>query len=121
MQSYSVNVYNPLTECSNTASITVLFTFGECSFGVPEKMDPDFMVYPNPGSEVFRISPSLPAKAIQARVVNLQGVEIPYKHWWRKDSSDIFHEVDLTSFPAGIYFLELRYDNEFRIFRLVKY
>ncbi|MBK7031584.1 MAG: hypothetical protein IPH45_21375 [Bacteroidales bacterium] len=74
MLSYSVEVNNTLTGCSNTGQLTIMFTFGECSYGIPEGNDAaSVMVFPNPNHGVFYCGVNVEEKDLEMEILNLQG------------------------------------------------
>lgn len=52
LQEYEVVVTDPSTGCSNTASITIYFTFTDCTYGIEETNDKAVLnLYPNPSPD----------------------------------------------------------------------
>ncbi len=121
MLTYAVNVTNSLTGCSNSASLTVLYTYSECSYGVPENDEvSSILVYPNPGNGLYTCRMRVNQTELKEEVINLQGIiirraqiEIPYR------TTRTF-SIDLTDQPSGVYFLRLFSSDFFRVVRIIK-
>jgi hypothetical protein len=121
MLSYSVKVTNTLTDCFNTASITIMFTFGECSYGVPETQYPSVFVYPNPGKGVYFCKLLSGIEVTDLVVYNMQGKELPFSKETTIEENRCLIKVDIMKEPAGVYILKLFSPGGYRIFRLIKY
>lgn len=78
-------------------------------------------VYPNPAREQFNIAFVLDESAeVDIRVIDMMG------NVWRSYSGDgvsggVYHqEIDLGDAPDGVYFVQVRQNDEVRIHRLIK-
>jgi len=121
MLTYSVDVTNTLSGCSNSGEITIMFTYGECSFGVPEgDGSGSIIVFPNPnhGSFTCRVRPD--QCSMYAEIANLQGQIIRHIIWETSPGLVENLPVDLNSEPPGVYFLKVFDKDSFRIIRIVK-
>lgn len=108
-QKYLVTVTNLQTGCVNTDSITAIFTFQNCSYGMDENdLGSGLTVYPNPsGSGIFNCrieglngALSLDVYSAQAGLVYSQPVTIQ-----PGASADVVLPLDHLS--PGVYFLKL--------------
>jgi hypothetical protein len=119
MLSYSVDVTNTLTGCSNSDAVTVMFTFGECSYGIPENDKFAIVtVYPNPTPGVFYCRIDEDFNQLKLEVWNLEGSRILQTE--QRINSGTAIPVNLKDQPAGVYLLKL-YNNDFmKIVRIVK-
>jgi len=121
MLSYFVEVENSVTGCSNSASLTIIFTYSECSYGVPQTGEnSSVVVYPNPGNGFYTCRMKTSQKDLVEEVVTLQGSVIIHNHIDLPDEKELSFPVDLTDKPSGIYFLKL-FNNDFmRIVKIIK-
>jgi PKD repeat protein len=119
--SYSVNVTNTLTTCTNSGSLTIMFTYGECSYGVPEGQDGySCFVFPNPNHGVFYCRIQADKMDLQSEIVNVQGAIIRQNIFAvSSDNAETF-SIDLADQPSGMYFLKLFNNDFFRVVRIVK-
>lgn len=118
--SYSVEVTNTLTGCSNSSSLTILYSYGECSYSVPEANLPSgIQVFPNPGHGKFTCSMDKDQKSLIAQVFDLKGILIRQYNLAPKEVSKFL--IDLSDQPEGIYYLRLRNDEVNQVTRLIKY
>jgi len=102
MLSYSVDVYNPLTECSSSAAITIIFTYGECSYSIQEAtVEHDILVYPNPGNGLYYVS--IPSEWGDA---SLQVFDLPGRKLVQQEARGA-SLLQLYQLPAGIYLLRV--------------
>lgn len=70
----------------------------------------DLEVYPNPTSDVVKIKyRHLKAKHVKAQIVDISGNELT--SFDVKNGFDGYHEIDVSTFSEGIYFLHI-YDTE---------
>ncbi len=65
---------------------------------VAEDIHDKFMIYPNPSTGVFYLSPSL--KNMKMEIINAIGEEVK----WSKDADD---KIDISTLPDGIYFVKV--------------
>jgi len=78
-----------------------------CEFnhvGIEETNVSDFVIYPNPSQSIFNIQ-NLKNENLQIRTLNLQGKEVVS---FKSRNPNI--QIDLESFPSGIYLLEITSD-----------
>jgi len=121
MLSYSVNVENTLTGCENSASLTILFTYSECSYGVPENDDNSvILVYPNPGNGLYNCKVQSSQKDLSFEIINLQGKIISQGQPILPESKNGAFSIDITDQPSGIYFLKLYNTSFIRIIKIIQ-
>jgi len=66
-------------------------------------------VYPNPSSDVFNLNLSLSDYSeVELSVVNTSGLKVYYKKY--NFSKSFINQFDLSKYPNGLYFLQLRAD-----------
>jgi hypothetical protein len=72
----------------------------------------DFKVIPNPNKGIFKVSIKNHEliNKITFIVTNMNG-EYAFKKTFDYESAEIVQNIDLTSLPAGIYFLHIRNNN----------
>jgi hypothetical protein len=102
-RTYTVDVTNNVTGCSNVASSTV--SFEDCS-GFDEITGFDVMIYPNPSKGIFTIK----TKAAKAQLFNLEIYDINNKLVYKQDNLLINAEtkVQTTKLTDGVYTLYLK-------------
>jgi PKD repeat protein len=122
MLTYSIEVTNTLTLCSNSAILTVIYGFDECSYGVDEQnTNLPVLVYPNPGKGIYTCKLKLDYSDVVMEISNSQGAVIQKKSVSLYPGSVQNIPIDLISEPAGIYFLKI-YNNSFiRIVKIIRY
>ncbi len=109
-QTYTVTVTDPLTECSNTGTITAYFTFEYCSYGIKETVsDNRLKVYPNPsGSGIFNMLIDKLSGNTEIEVYSSTGMKI-FDGNYKLSNNDTFkEEINLSNAPKGVYFLKLK-------------
>lgn len=120
MLSYSVTVLNTLTGCSNSGIVTIMFTYGECSYGFGDRgRGEGATVYPNPGLGVFRCS-LVHGRTYDIEIFNMEGVRVQNRE---KVAADLYRDgitIDLTTQPAGVYLMKLRRNDSVTTLRIIK-
>ena len=107
VQSYTVTVTNA-NGCVDSASITVIFSFGACT-GVVESADAmGCFVFPNPSQGVFRVAGLPPNENVEITLISLCGTKIA--DWTVRTGklSTLPQEFRADYLPGGIYFLFLK-------------
>jgi PKD repeat protein len=122
LQSYTVNVLNTLTGCSNTAALSIMFTYAECSYGIFEGgVEPHIIISPNPGKGIYYCSIEAQFPEMFMEVVNLYGVILHREHLKLTPGSVRNINVDITGNPTGVYLLKF-YNNSFQhVVKIIKY
>ncbi len=111
-QTYTVNVTNALTSCTNNDKITVIFDFNQCQIGVDENLPVDYPVTirPNPNSGIFTIETENAFTGMEIQITNLYGVSVLEKTYGRIAGSGWYDTIDLSSQPKGVYLLYIKVD-----------
>lgn len=106
LQDYSVTVTDPSTGCSNSNSLSVEFTFTDCTYGIGDKPASRIMeVYPNPSSSgIFNLKVGSAMKSAEVKVFSSTGILIKTEAT-RAFSNSGTYTLDLSGQPEGIYFL----------------
>lgn len=122
MLTYSVDVTNTLTSCSNSAVLTVIYTYEDCSYGISSvDQDVSVLVYPNPGNGVYTCKIHSDYRELNFDVMNSQGVMVQANKVVVQTDGYRHFPVDITDLPSGIYFFKVYNDNFLRIVKIVKY
>ncbi|MBK7175369.1 MAG: T9SS type A sorting domain-containing protein [Bacteroidales bacterium] len=120
MLSYSVDVLNSLTGCSNTGNITIIYTYSECTYGTSEQESQlPVKVFPNPGNGYIHCEIGNLNKDIDLEVFNVQGVLLHKQKINKKDASSL--SLDLSHKPSGVYILRFSDGQNTKGIRLIKY
>lgn len=117
---YSVSVMNTLTSCSNDATLTILYTYGECSYGIKEndKKNP-ISVVPNPGRGRYTCTLDASGSDEVVSVYTMSGAII--RSIGQESFNDGTFSLDLDDQPAGIYLVTLTSGQRFYSTRIIKY
>jgi hypothetical protein len=121
MLTFAVEVTNSLTGCSDTGSLTIIFTYAECTYSIEDKEeDHGILIYPNPGDGVFTCKITSGGNKITAVLNNALGEEL-----WRRpltyfEINDQEIMINLSEYPSGIYFLKIFDDGYRGIARILK-
>ncbi len=76
-------------------------------------------VYPNPGSGIFQISiPGSGAGKFEFAVSDISG-KILYQEEVISSKNDLSHQLDLTEFANGVYYLRVMTEGEFAVKKLI--
>lgn len=111
-QTYSVQVTDRTTGCSESATITVNFTFDNCSYGVEEILASEKLkVYPNPsGSGLFNLEMTEISGEVQLSVFNSHGKLISQESHFVPVKSDFKQIINLSDKSRDVYLLQLTSD-----------
>lgn len=109
---YDVEVTHSLTGCSNTASITIIFTYSECSYGIEQSnASPLISVFPNPGTGLYSCKIPPIWKHCYMEIIDAGG-RCLRKEWLDETriSEGVF-SFSLQNYPPGIYYLRVSNEN----------
>ncbi len=122
-QTWWVRVTNPVTGCVNYDTITIFFDFSVCNIGVDEFSvdNSGIQVYPNPSEGVFTIGFEKIRGDVGLRLTNMQGQAIVTYEIHRITDSKQTVDLDLSSFPSGLYILHIATSDGYRSRKLMKY
>jgi hypothetical protein len=122
LQTYSVHVLNTLSGCANTASISIMFTYAECTYGVEDDdRSAPFIVYPNPGNGIYYCSILADSPDLYVEVVDSHSMVLRKEKLSLNQGSINKITVDISDKPTGIYLLKLYNADIQRVFKLIKY
>lgn len=113
-QNYNVVVTDPLTTCSNTAHLTIYFTFSNCSYGIEEEYSSEsgINIFPNPNEDgIFNLRSTILKNDVFVDVFNPQGKVIFTKVYKGTPSGELDEVIELHDQPSGIYLLRLYNQN----------
>jgi hypothetical protein len=96
--------------CVGVDSIQIIFDFSQC-FGIEESAEPLYVqLFPNPSNGVVKLSIEGEKGIVDIKVMNNHGQTV-YTHSGDIDSRGLFEQyIDLSSHPAGIYFVKVYHD-----------
>jgi hypothetical protein len=96
--------------CVATAERTIVFDFAACT-GIDEpSANSDFALYPNPGNGILRIENKSGLDKCQLSVTDIYGREIIKNQEITFNSADNTFNLDLKSYPPGIYLVRISVD-----------
>lgn len=104
-----LTVTNLSTGCQSKDSLTVYFTFQNCSYGVNEPVrQPKLLVYPNPSRDgVFKVKPDESISWQQVEVYSMLGKRVFVKPFAAQKEGGNEFDLDLGHLPKGFYMLRL--------------
>lgn len=105
----SVTVTNPTTGCESIATLTVYFTFQNCSYGVNNPLSaPKLLVYPNPSRDgAFKVKLDEGISWEQLDVYSMLGKRVYVKPFAGQKVGGNEFDLDLSHLPKGFYVLRL--------------
>jgi len=88
----------------NSKKAFLELTFDSSVLSVDDEIFRGVAVYPNPAREYINVSLPLSVPAHKINILNLSGHML-----YSKDSeqSEVFHNIDLSSYPAGLYIIQV--------------
>ncbi len=110
IQTHTVRVTNGLTGCQNTGRITVIFDFNSCEIGIKEDkwpMDESFNIFPNPNNGDFVLTFLHPLDGYDLNLFDVTGSVLYSENTNKKIPEGYKHNISLTGFSKGIYFLKI--------------
>jgi hypothetical protein len=109
IQTHWVTVTNPLTNCSNTDTITIIFTFNECTgIGIDDHPDNSSVTcYPNPTSGLLYLEMNNISGNFQISVIDLNGQVVTKEEVLSTTKNTCTKKIDLTALQRGIYLLRI--------------
>lgn len=121
IQSYRVEVYNPVSGCNNSDTLTVIFTFSECGYGIGEKEhDNTVYVFPNPTDGKFVLMYSGNSLNADFLVYDTFG-KLALKGKLKCNGGEkCIKEIDLRNYPAGLYYITVNGDGWTKNIKIVK-
>jgi len=93
------------TGCFDTAWITVIFSFAQCT-GLAELDQNAFEIYPNPGNGLVNLRITSIQGDVQLEVLDLNG-QLKYQESYSIASEESTLPIDLTNLSDGFYMIRL--------------
>lgn len=121
-QNYNVVVTDPLTTCSNTAHLTIYFTFSNCSYGIEEEYSSEsgINIFPNPNEDgIFNLRSTILKNDVFVDVFNPQGKVVYNKVYKGAPTGELDEVIVLQDQPVGIYILRLQNQNKTVVKKLI--
>jgi hypothetical protein len=122
IQTYAVQVRNPVTNCSSNDQVTVLFDFNACAIGIREmtRTEMPVTVHPNPGKGLFYLQSSEQIERLETKVFTIEGISIIEKTFEDIPENGWKAAIDISGFDNGIYMLWLSVDGSAFVVKLIK-
>ncbi len=113
LQEFDVTVTDPISNCSASSSISVLFTFNDCTYGVDEKNQCTLLTfYPNPSPDGnFNYILEQMKGTMTLEVFTSQGTMIKRDVLLNKQDNHLKSNLDLSDQTPGVYFLKATGNN----------
>lgn len=112
--------------CFDSPSDTSQYITEDLLEGISEKpktLEDKLKVYPNPSSGVFNLTAGHAINgvvSIEAKVFDLTGHAVSQYHGEGFYSAGMPFQIDLTSFPDGVYFIEVSTDGALFYLKAIK-
>lgn len=121
-QTYTVEVQNQVTLCSQNAGMTVFFDFNECQIGINElnSLNEHIRVSPNPSNGIFNIEIISLDQTIDISIDDINGREIFSEKDIDVNNSKFTKRIDLSSIPNGIYLINITHETGIYNSRIIK-
>jgi len=122
-QTHSVNVTNPLTTCSDSSEITIIFDFNQCEISVEEigSLSNNISLTPNPTSGIINIDVTDITGHIDLAIMDITGKVILSRKNIKVESSNFREQIDLRTKPAGVYLLRVKHSSGEYYSRIIKH
>lgn len=108
----SVIVKNPVTTCSEAAKMTIIFDFNECQIGVEEKgtLSENISILPNPSNGKFNLEITALSGEIDIVINDIRGKQVFQEKNIKINGSQLNKSIDITSFPSGVYLINVLHE-----------
>jgi PKD repeat protein len=117
MQTFGVHLVNTLTGCENSHSITILFTYAECTYGIDEESPEQIFVYPIPANENIFIKVKDNIHELLYELCDMQGRVILSGHL---ETSVNTGSINIGELQHGIYLLRIMNKESIRVMKVIK-
>lgn len=121
-QTYSVSVTNPVTLCTGTDVLTIMFDFNECQIGVDENdlLNQYVSLTPNPTSGIVTLSVVGLTGHIQVSLTDIQGKVITMKEFEMGSNMSLKEQIDIQALENGVYLVRVNHEMGTFNSRLIK-
>ncbi|MCX6234256.1 MAG: PKD domain-containing protein [Bacteroidetes bacterium] len=120
IQTHWVTVTNPVTYCSNTDTITIIFAFNECT-GIDDQPDNSSVTcYPNPTSGMLYIVMNNISGNFRISVLDLNGQVVTKEETLSITKNTYTKKIDLSALQQGIYLLHIVNDRTVMNHKIIK-
>ena len=121
-QTYTVDVQNPVTLCSQNGKMTIFFDFNECQIGVNENasLNDNISVSPNPTNGQFNIEFQGLKGDINIFIDDVTGKNIYRENNISIDSETFIKSIDINAYPSGIYLIGIEHNGGIFNSKIVK-
>lgn len=123
MRTYSVVVKNPITGCSNTSEIHVIFDFNSCAIGVEENIGitaSPVTIHPNPNQGSFTVRPDEDISHLTLQLMSMQGAAIFEKSYTGLSAGSQDINFDISNLSNGVYLLRVLANEHVYFQKIVK-
>lgn len=122
IQNYDVTVTNPLTTCSNSDHLTVIFDFNQCAIGIEEQpvIEKPVTIHPNPNQGMLYLQTDYHINQLDVKMLNLEGSMILERHYERIRSDNWESPIDISFLPKGVYLMRIKADSQLYTLKVVK-
>lgn len=122
IQDFSVVVTNPLTTCSNTDQLTVIFDFNQCEIGIEEKslVERPVTIHPNPNQGLIYLQSDYKINSLDIKLLNLEGSIILNRHYNKIGDENWKSPIDISFLSKGIYLMQIKADGQLYTLKVVK-
>jgi hypothetical protein len=122
MQTYMLTVTNTLTNCSNTDTLTILFAYSQCTYGISQAGD-GFLsaIVPNPAHDKIRIqyAPSV-GDDFKLSLHEITGRAVSRSAYKIMNAGNGFMDVDVSSLAKGMYLVRLENGEKYSAVKFIK-
>jgi hypothetical protein len=93
--------------CTDSASVTVNFSFDVCT-GVDEIFpNGTIRIHPNPGNGNLHLELQAPGQAVKISILSMLGTAVITDHIFHAPASILVRDYDFSDLPAGIYLVRV--------------
>ncbi len=106
-QEHAVRVTDGNTGCVNSDSVTVFFSFNECTIGIPEstsRLSNVIFIHPNPNNGSFIVDVKESVVNLQIKIYDSYGKVVFADSFDNSQNSSSSKMID-TGLPQGVYFI----------------
>ena len=123
MRTYSVVVKNPITGCSNTDEISVIFDFNSCAIGIKENngfTTNPVTIHPNPNQGSFTVRPDEDISKLTLQLMTMQGASIIENTYTDLNAGGQEIKIDMSHLSNGVYLLRILANDRVYFQKIVK-